>query len=133
MSPADDVALQGATVLVIEDDAMQLMAMQMLLESWGCQVLSGTSARSALEAVAAAKEPPQAIISDFRLPDGISGTEAVAQLRQAIGKPVPAVLQTGDTDPTLVRTAHEQGFSILHKPYDPAQLRNLIVELLAAG
>lgn len=127
-----DEVLAGAVVLVIEDDAMQLMAMQMLLESWGCRVLAAASGVAAQQTVAQAAEPPQVIVSDFRLPDNMSGTEAVGLLRERIGRLVPAVLQTGDTDPALVREAAAQGYAMLHKPYDPNQLRALLVSLLAS-
>lgn len=130
MMESGEDRLSGKLVLVIEDDAMQLMAMQMLIESWGCSVLPASSAAAAESAVKGAAQPPAVIISDFRLPDGISGIEAVARLRGILGETVPAVLQTGDTDPALVRQAHDQGYSVLHKPYDPNHLRSLLVTLL---
>lgn len=126
----DDERLQGATVLVIEDDAMQLMAMQMLIESWGGAVIPAESARAADAALAQAQVKPALIISDFRLPENISGIEAVSRLRASLGGPVPAILQTGDTDPALVREAAEHGYTVLHKPYDPNQLRSLMASLL---
>lgn len=123
--------LAGAVVLVVEDDAMQLMAMQMLLESWGCVVLPATSAHTAEAALHAAAAAPRMIISDFRLPDDVSGLDAVGRLRAAMSADVPAILQTGDTDPELVRDAALHGYALLHKPYDPNQLRTLMATLLA--
>lgn len=122
--------LRGKVVLVIEDDAMQLMAMQMLIESWGCSVLPASSAAAAEAVVESAQHPPAVIISDFRLPDNVSGIEAVSRLRRKLGQSTPAVLQTGDTDPSLVRQAQEHGFSVLHKPYDPNNLRTLLISVL---
>jgi CheY-like chemotaxis protein len=130
MDSSGEERLSGKVVLVIEDDAMQLMAMQMLMESWGCSVLPAASAAGAESAIASATQPPAVIISDFRLPDGVSGIEAVARLRGKLGQSVPAVLQTGDTDPALVRQAHDAGYSVLHKPYDPNHLRNLLITLV---
>lgn len=129
-APGED-RLNGKLILVIEDDAMQLMAMQMLLESWGCAVLPAASAAAAEKLVSDAAERPAAVISDFRLPDNISGVQAVARLRQTLGSALPAVLQTGDTDPALVREADEGGYMILHKPYDPNQLRAVLIGLIA--
>lgn len=129
---AEDDTLNGIVTLVIEDDAMQLMAMQMLLESWGCVVLPAASARAAEKAIDDGGHPA-IIISDFRLPENVSGMEAVSRVREMLGHPVPAVLQTGDTDPALVREAHARGFSMLHKPYDPHSLRDLMIRQIGTG
>ncbi len=129
--PADNDPLKNATILVIEDDAMQLMAMQMLLESWGCSVLAAGSAVEAEAHVDESARKPTLIISDFRLPDGVSGIQAVERLRDILQQPVPAILQTGDTDPALAREALEKSYTLLHKPYDPIQLRSLMSTLLA--
>lgn len=131
MSDSDDEILDGTVALVIEDDAMQLMAMQMLLESWGCSVLPASNALTASQAIDRGGRP-DVIISDFRLPDNVSGMEAVARIRQAVGA-VPAILQTGDTDPGLVREAQANGYVMLHKPYDPNNLRSVMVTLLSRG
>lgn len=109
---------------------MQLMAMQMLLESWGCVVLTAGTAAEAEARVAGSANKPALIISDFRLPDGFSGIQAVERLREILQQPVPAVLQTGDTDPALAREALEKSYALLHKPYDPIQLRTLMASLL---
>ncbi len=129
MSASDDETLNGIVALVIEDDGMQLMAMQMLLESWGCAVLPAASAQAAAQVIAQGGQP-DLIVSDFRLPDNISGIDAVARVRQTLGRNLPAILQTGDTDPSLVRDAQTHGYALLHKPYDPNHLRSLMVTLI---
>lgn len=128
MSACDDDILKDTIALVIEDDAMQLMAMQMLLESWGCVVLPAASADGAIQAIARGGRP-NLIISDFRLPNNVSGMEAVVMARRAVGRDLPAILQTGDTDPALMREALALGYVMLHKPYDPNNLRRLMVTL----
>lgn len=128
MSAADDETLNGIIALVIEDDGMQLMAMQMLLESWGCSVFPADSAKAATQVIAKGAQP-NLIVSDFRLPDNVSGVDAVSQVRQALGRNLPAILQTGDTDPSLVRDAEALGYALLHKPYDPNRLRSLMLTL----
>lgn len=130
MSASDDQTLNGIVALVIEDDGMQLMAMQMLLESWGCSVLPAASAQAAAHAIAMGGQP-DLIVSDFRLPDNVSGVDAVAHARRTLGRDLPAILQTGDTDPALVRDAQAHGYALLHKPYDPNQLRSLMATLIS--
>ena len=118
----------GALVAVIEDDALQLTAMRMLLESWGYRTITAPTPDALAEAAAAT--PPDVIVSDFRLPGEMSGIEAVDALRQLTGRTIPAVLQTGDTATSLVEQANERGYTLLHKPYDPNRLRAVLNRLL---
>ena len=39
-------------------------------------------------------------------------------MRATLGKPLPALLLTGDTDPKLVRSMADRGIVVLHKPTD---------------
>lgn len=128
---SDGTGLKGARVLVIEDDGMQLLAIQMLIESWGCRVTAVATAQSVEKLVRDAADVPDLILSDFRLPDGVSGIDAVERIRRAVGRDIPAILQTGDTDPALVRDVSARGHRLLHKPYDPNQLRQTMERLLA--
>lgn len=123
------MAQEGALVAVIEDDALQLTAMRMLLESWGYRTLTAPTPNEMAEAAAA--DPPDVIVSDFRLPGDMSGIDAVDALRRLTGRAIPAVLQTGDTAASLVEQANARGYTLLHKPYDPNRLRTVIGALLA--
>ena len=44
---------------------------------------------------------------------------------------IPGILLTGDTDPERIASANHSGFSLLHKPVDPAILVATIQEQLA--
>jgi len=119
---------QSVLVAVIEDDALQLTAMRMLLESWGYRTISAHTPGALAEAALAT--PPDVIVSDFRLPGKMSGIEAVDALRQLTGRIIPAVLQTGDTAASLVEQANARGYTLLHKPYDPNRLKLVLDRLL---
>ena len=72
---------------------------------------------------------PDVIISDYRLPGDENGMEAVARLRSAAGRRIPACLMSGDTEPDLMQRAREIGLTLLHKPVRPAKLRSLVRRL----
>ncbi|KAF0117833.1 MAG: two-component hybrid sensor and regulator (modular protein) [Rhodospirillaceae bacterium] len=122
-------ALAGRVVVVIEDDALQRLAQCMMLDTWGCQVAAAGSAAEAEQVVRTLTTPPDIILSDVWLPDGAAGEEAIARLRWMVGRDVPALLLTGDTDrrQTLPRTR------VLYKPYPPATLFAAMVDLLPSG
>lgn len=62
-------ASKGKLVVVIDDDPMVLEGMGGLLRTWGCRVVTGSSDRAALAALAAYDERPDVIISDYQLRD----------------------------------------------------------------
>ncbi len=121
--PGGEVA--GMRVLLIEDDRLGAVALAGLLESWGCKVHHANDPAHALSLVRYALHP-DVIISDFRLPGGQSGLEAVRLLRELLGVEIPALLISGDTDIELLRMAKEAGLVLLHKPVRPAKLRALL-------
>jgi signal transduction histidine kinase/CheY-like chemotaxis protein len=120
----------GKLVVVIEDDAVVLDGMHGLLTSWGCGVVTAESAYGALAALAELNEVPDLIISDYRLPAGSTGFEAVAQLRSVFGPAIPAFLISGDTAPERLREAAASGFHLLHKPVQPNTLRAMVSQFL---
>jgi CheY-like chemotaxis protein len=71
------------------------------------------------------------LISDYRLREQKSGTDAIRAIRQALGRDIPALLLTGDTAPARLREASDSGLPLLHKPVSPQQLYACLAELLA--
>jgi PAS domain S-box-containing protein len=124
--------LDGAFLVAIDDEPMQLRAMTELFRQWGCDVLPANSAEDALGQLATASRKPDAIIADYRLRAGRTGAEAIVAVRTAIQVPVPGVILTGDTEPARMVEAATSGFSLLYKPVDPMRLRLLLMELLPA-
>jgi signal transduction histidine kinase/ActR/RegA family two-component response regulator len=119
-------SLQGFAVLVIDDDRAIRQALGEVLVGWGCRVLAAESAREALARLVEGHFTPDAILADYRLRDERSGAEAIAQVRHALGRSLPAALLTGDTAPARLREASASGFLLLHKPVQPARLRAVL-------
>jgi len=117
--------------VVIDDEAIILAGMEIMLETWGYRVVAAEDADTVLSALAT--EPiPSVIVSDYRLRNGGSGVDAVRAVREAAGTPVPAIILTGDTGASLVADAKRDGLTILHKPVQPAELRRQIDRLVDA-
>ncbi|MDH5205013.1 MAG: ATP-binding protein [Hylemonella sp.] len=135
-TPQDRAALRddidGVSVLVVEDDRMVSRALQELLSSWGCRVVVAEGVLGALHAVRSGFEP-EVLLCDYRLRDGATGLDAIALLREALARPVPACLMSGDTDSALMILSREAGLPLLHKPVRPGKLRVLIRRLARSG
>jgi signal transduction histidine kinase/CheY-like chemotaxis protein len=119
-------------VLLMEDDEQAATAMRVLLEGWGLRV------QTAVDPASAMRTPsdlggPALILSDYRLGSGVTGVEAVVTLRQFFGRPVPAILVSGDTSQEGMAEMEQSGMPILHKPVRPAKLRALLNHLIERG
>jgi two-component system, sensor histidine kinase len=120
-------------VLLVEDDPAVLGAMVMLLEEWGLSVVTSQSLEELKTTIQDLPVPASLIIADYRLPDGATGTDAVALARSRICTDLPGIILTGDTDPARLREAHANHTRLLHKPIQATQLQRVVAEILDGG
>jgi two-component system CheB/CheR fusion protein len=60
-----------------------------------------------------------------------NGAQVITHIRQTFSRAIPGILITGDTAPERIREAHDHGFTLLHKPVEPARLHAAIAENLS--
>ena len=123
--------LAGALIMVIDDDPVQLEAIHGLFAHWGCQTLIAKSAEEAGALLAASKEIPDLILSDYRLGGGLVGAEAIRRLQRQLGVKVPGVILTGDTEPSRLQEAKKSGFELVHKPVVADHLKAILAKTLS--
>lgn len=123
--------LEGRRILVIDDDAMVRESMSGILEGWGCDVVAADGLATAIDAVG--QSVPDLLISDYRLQNGLTGLQAIAEVRMAVDWDVPAFLITAETSAERLRDAADSGYPILHKPVTPMALRAMVSQLLVGG
>lgn len=132
-NPGTGWNLQGCRVLLIEDDAQALEALEKLLGVWGMRVIAAQGGREAGEILARGEFAPEIIITDYRLRDGETGVMAIDRIRPMIGENPPVIFVTGDSI-TDVRAALGTRFAhLLQKPVAPGKLRVLIRNLRGAS
>ncbi len=61
----------------------------------------------------------------------MTGAEAIAALRARLGRRIPGLILTGETEPARLREARISGYDLVHKPIEPARLRAAMAALLA--
>jgi signal transduction histidine kinase len=123
--------LFGTRVLLVENDPDVLGAMTSLLERWQCAVRAATSTEEALDALGDTAWTPDIVIADQHLDSGDLGTNTITEIRDYLGRPVPALLVTADNSELIDRAAQAAGIELMRKPLKPAQLRALLAHLLA--
>lgn len=120
------VPIENLQILLIDDEQDILDAMSIMLTDWNCHPHGFLSLESAIEFLDKTNLKPDLIISDYRLKEDLTGLEAIRQLQKKFSEPIPSLLVSGDTDPELLRSIHQQNFYMLHKPLKSAQLRKVI-------
>ncbi len=124
--PATPVTpLKGMLVVAIDNEPSIQDGMRLVLEGWGCEVVTGGDAAEVLAALDRLRRMPDGIVADYHL-DDTDGIEAVAAIRRALGLDVPATLLTADRSPDVRARADAAGMQMLNKPLRPAALRSLL-------
>lgn len=122
--------LEGAKILLIENDPSGAEAMAALLEGWGCDVATTPSSADALQRLSELGGAPDAIVADLHLDHGESGLAAVEAIRQSLKIDVPAMIITADYSEKAAKEASFHGLEVMKKPVKPAEMRALLSFLL---
>ncbi len=119
----------GLGVLVIDDDAQVLGAMQRVLSVWGHRAFCAASADEAV--VMAITHPDQIhlLLSDYRLGSTVTAVDAIRAVQACLPYPVPTYILTGDTSPQRIHEASLLGFPLLHKPVDAETMQRILREM----
>ena len=123
--------LDGADVLLVENEPAVAQAMSALLQRWGCGVTVTTSSADAMEALRERPRRPDLVIADLHLDNGENGFEVIRQIQCELNWLVPAFVVTADHSDSVSASAAMLGLEILRKPVKPAELRALMAHLLA--
>jgi PAS domain S-box-containing protein len=131
----DTAALTGARVLMVEDNAVNMMIAVALLEQWGVQVTQAGDGRAAVEAVDrahAAGAPFAAVLMDVQMPV-MSGHEAAREMRlrhDAARLPIVAITAAALVSEREAALAAGMN-AFLTKPIDADKLRCTLGQVLA--
>ena len=121
----------GLSILVIDNEPAVLESMQLLLERWGCEVITAGSEAQALEMLEHTGRIPAIILADYHLDNERTGYDAVHGVRRYLGRDIPAAIITADRSDDTRRLLRAQCLPVLNKPVKPNRLRALVASLLA--
>jgi len=110
--------MNGARVLVCDDDPQILRALRVVLRDAGYDVIPAETGEEALDRMAV--RPPEAAIIDLMLP-GIDGVEVCRRLREWSQIPV-IVLSAVDEESEKVRALRSGADDYVTKPFAPDEL-----------
>jgi len=120
--------LKGRTVLLVEDDERIRRALTLMLKRWGVRVVAVSSTEELAIRLTRLRSKPHAVLTDYRLPGGVTGRTVVELVRRRWD--VPGVILTGDTAPERLNEAKSLGCRLLHKPVEPVDLVQALSEVI---
>ncbi len=120
--PVPTIGLAGLRVLCIDNEPAILEGMRLLLEGWGCEVITAEDDRSAIAALKRLGGPPDAVVADYHLDKG-NGIGAIRAVRRAMKHPVRAIILSADRSGELREKAAGIEAQVFAKPVKPAALR----------
>lgn len=117
--------LNEKSVLIIDDDARMLRALDKVLTGEGCMVTTASWAGDALDILTERKQPVDLVITDLRMPfvTGITVVNAIHKMLPDL----PVMVLTAFGSPDVKAECFRQGaVSVLEKPLDSTELLTAI-------
>ena len=109
-------------VLILEDDQHIRYALEVLLQSHGCQTLCAANVQVAMDVLNDSKIVPDILLADYNLNGNMTGIRAILDLRHFLGREIPALLVTGNTSTDSEREAASHNLPVLYKPVESEKL-----------
>ncbi|MFT2090443.1 PAS-domain containing protein [Paraglaciecola sp. 2405UD69-4] len=111
-------------ILCVDDISENLDAISTLFKKWNIQNHCVQTTQQALEI--ADTFSPNALLIDYQLSTSENGLQLIKNLRDKMGKALPAILVTANQEQTLLEQCKKQNVEYLSKPIKPAKLRALL-------
>ena len=124
-------SLEGARILVVDDDPDTLEVECALLEHQGCRLVCVESVEAAMAALR--KQAPDLVITDCAMPiqDGFDLLHRIKQDPEL--EAIPTLMVTAHANPDLRDRAFKEGVdAFLTKPLDPERLVKVVEELIVS-
>ncbi|HCJ28309.1 MAG TPA: hybrid sensor histidine kinase/response regulator [Pseudomonas sp.] len=128
MLPVLGDPLPGRRLLVLDNELSILHSMAALLGQWGCEVRTATDQAAALAVLG--ESPPEVILADYHLDQGVTGWDVVTALQAHYGQSIPVVMVTADRSDQCRRQLQGLGVPVLNKPVKAGKMRSVLSHLL---
>lgn len=124
-------SLDGAPILVVDDDALAREAVGRALSDLGADVRTASNEADADKALQSGFTP-RLLVMDLRIDGELAGVDIARRLRAKLAPAPPVIVVTGDTGPETLELLRASGFPWLIKPVSPSDLSDAAIAQLAA-
>lgn len=130
-SPAYGTLVAGnphrtGAILVVEDDPDVRELLETILKEDGHTVVAAADGPAALDLLAHGTIRPDILLTDYNLPNMMTGVQVVVRVRQALGQEIPAIILTGDISSGTMEHIRPQNVVQLNKPVKLRELTQTI-------
>ena len=130
-------SLQGAKVLLVEDNDINIYVAQLVLEKVGCLVTVAKNGQEAIDTFAkSADHGFDIILMDVRMPvmDGLEATKRIRAMTRPDAKRIPIIAMTADAFDEEKKKTIEMGMNYhLAKPINPPVLYQVLSQYVGKG
>ncbi len=120
--------LAGLNVLVLDNDEMQLTALEGHLREWGCEVYCASHRQQ----VMTLNRPVDMIIADFHLDEGDTGVAVIQDWFALRGESCAAIICSADPSENVRQLCSDANVSFIRKPVKARALKRLMIQRLEA-
>lgn len=118
----------GSLIVLIDDDPDVLDSLRMFVEQLGYAAVATPTARQAVDELRRRDHAPDAVVADYRLEAGETGSDAIRLIRDTFGSGIPGILLTGDAAIFGNKIRQDDAFRFLAKPIRPDELERVLGE-----
>jgi two-component system chemotaxis sensor kinase CheA len=117
------------TVLVVEDDICCLMSLQLMLQYYGCKVLSANVCSQALALLRNNHKNIDLILLDIMMPDKTGIDFLIESRTENILRDIPVIIQSVEGNETIQKALDKGASGYIHKPYIKEEISSIITHL----
>lgn len=119
-------------ILLVDNEAIILKAIQSQLQEWGCKVLAVKDENSLTTSLANQDFIPMIIISDYHLDNDKNGVDLIQKTLSTQAWDVPCIICSADPSEQVREHTSSAQFYFMRKPIKALALKKLIKQLLKA-
>lgn len=117
-----------AVIFIVDDEPLLLELAEKILGNLHYEIWTFSDPETAFKAYSAAQNPPDLLITDFAMHE-MDGMELIRRCRRIHPKQ-KIILVSGTVDESIFSGSSAKPDRFLAKPYQPAQLTALVLEVL---
>ncbi len=120
----------GLPILLVDNEAIILKAIQTQLQEWGCKVLAVKDEKSLTSLLAEQSFTPMIIISDYHLDNDENGVDLIQKILAQQAWQVPCIICSADPSEQVREHTNSAQFYFMRKPIKALALKKLMTQLL---
>lgn len=117
-------------ILLIDNDAIMLKAIQTQLEDWGCNVLAARDEASLTSLLSVHDFTPRIVISDYHLDNNENGVNLTKKVLTKQTWDIPCIICSADPSEEVREHTNSAQFYFMRKPIKALALKKLMKQLV---